>query len=138
MQKRKLKLNILDITIVAVVICAIVAVFFRDSINNIFSKPEIVLIQVQVEVEESDTAKTVLTIANTVDFESHTKVQAVVYESETKENMVTALLTCNGYKKLGRFYTENGDLLEPGMYYDAIFGDKHVSVTVKSVDILQG
>ena len=130
MQKRKFKLNILDIAIVILVICAVVALSFRDTISDMFTKPDIVALQIDVSSDGSDVAKSVLTVGNTVVFQAQTEIHAVVSESDG----VKARLNLNGYKKLGRYYTENGDPISVGDEYVIRFGDLRVDCRVEIVE----
>lgn len=131
MQKRKFKLNILDIAIVALIACIIVALSFRDTISDMFSKPDVVVLQIEISSDGSDVAKTILTSGNTVVFQAQTDIHAVVAKSDGTK----AKLNLNGYKKLGRYYTENNSQITAGEEYVIIFGDVFTNCRVETVEI---
>lgn len=136
MQKRKLKLNVLDVTIVILIICAIAALAFRETIGDLFSKPEIAVIEVTVIADRADGATDgVLSVGNTVTISSKTQLQAVVSGTDVTETEIKAVLTCNGYEKHGRFYTENGDLLDIGVRYSVRFGEATAICSLTAVEI---
>lgn len=135
MQKRKLKLNILDVTLVILVICATVALIFRDTVNDALTKPEIILLEVTVTSDKNENSEAILSVGNLVTLEANAHLQAVVSKSLPGDNSVNAVLTCNGYKKLGRYYTENGDLLSPGTEFAVSIGDVFAVCRVESAEI---
>ena len=116
MQKRKLKLNILDVVIVIAILCSVAVLVFNNTINEVFGKPEILPLTVSVSPEGDEDIMAVFVSGEsvTLEFES-TKLQAVVVSSELHENGAASVkLSLNGYKKLGRYYSENGSLILSG------------------------
>lgn len=131
MQKRKFKLNIVDVAIVVLIACAFVALFFRDTIHDMFAKPDIVALQIEISWDEDDDEAGVLTVGNIVVFRAQTEIHAVVSECDGAK----AKINLNGYKKLGRFYTENGSPISVGEGYVILYGDISVNCRALSVDI---
>ncbi len=136
MQKRKFKVNILDITIVILIICAALALVFRETINDFFTKPEIKVLELTVTAEVTDdNQKALFTLGNTVDIGVDGNVKAVVRSATIADNKVTAVIACNGYKRLGRFFAENGSPLSVGTAYKLLFGSNTVVCNIKSIDL---
>ncbi len=137
MQKRKLKLNILDVVIVVVILCSVSVLVFHDTINEVFGKPEISPLTVSVSPEGEDAKSAfVLGASVTLEFES-TKLQTVVVSSEFQENgEISVNLSLNGYKKLGRYYSENGNLILSGTACVIQAGDKEFSAILGDVEFL--
>jgi hypothetical protein len=133
MEKRKLKVNVIDIAIIVAILCSITVIVFRDVIHDAFGNPEIVELSVTVDVgealveefgfEENDTVALVLDGGNGASIS-----MTVDSFEETSLNFV-----CNGYKKLGRFYTESGELIELGSGCEFESGETSYSVTVKTI-----
>lgn len=140
MQKRKFKVNVLDVTIIIVVICAFAALFFHDTLGDIFGRPEIVELEVTVTADNSDpNAATMLATGNVVTFESVSSgnsLHAVVTSVKTEDNTVKAVLKINGYEKLGRLYTQNGDVLGEGTDYACYLGEGRLPCKVSFAGIL--
>lgn len=120
MQKRKLKFNILDLAIIVVVICSVAVLAFRDTISEIFEEPQMVTLEVTVDINGAETVRNALSSKEkTVMFEPESGEETVfemyVKEIEILPGSVTVperarvTLTCVGYSKLGRYYTENGE-----------------------------
>ena len=68
MEKRKFKINILDIVIFVVILCSVAILVFRDTVNEIFTKPEITTLEIAVFVngEENCSAVSALLDKNAV------------------------------------------------------------------------
>lgn len=136
MQQRKLRLNILDIAIFVAVICAIATLVFRDTIHEAFSDPEIVTLSVTVRVNNADESLKTEFEKKNADFSLNGRVVEVPIsktEISTVTNEASILFTCRGYKKLGRFYAENGDRLKLGNECRLTVGDKTVSCVIEEV-----
>ena len=60
MQNRKFRINILDIAIIAAVICVAAIIIFRAEISELIGSPDIATVQLQLDAEEvpAETAKT--------------------------------------------------------------------------------
>ena len=121
MQKRKFKINVLDITIVILIICAVAALLFRDTINEFFTKPNVVVVDITVTASPvTENEKAVYKVGNTVTIESDNPIQAVITKVTVNLNKVTAPVSLNGYKRFGRYYMENGSPLTAGGKYKAV------------------
>lgn len=135
MEKRKLKVNVIDIAIIVAILCSITVIVFRDVIHDAFGTPEIVELNVTVDtgemlveefgLEQDDAVVLILDSGNGASI-------SMTAES-IEENALT--LVCNGYKKLGRFYTESGELIGLGSECEYESGETSYSFTVKTVDI---
>lgn len=116
MQRRKLKLNIVDIAIVVIIICSLSVIAFRDTIGDFFGKPDIMPIEIEFSGQISDeNAKSSFAVGKTVGLTSNSGVnlQMIITGVTFDENGTATIKTSlNGYEKLGRFYAENGDLLD--------------------------
>lgn len=114
MEKRKLKINILDVAIFVVVVCAVLVLVFRDNISDTFGKTEIVSLELELTAESvSPNAGNLFKTGSAIVLEpsngSGEKLQAVVLSSEFSESgKAEIILSCNGYKKFSSYYTENG------------------------------
>ncbi len=118
MQKKKF--NILDLAICLVLICSVCLIIFRDTVSEIFEEPQMVTLEVTVEFRGEDTIKRIgETKSATVEFEPENGGGNVIVMnigemtilpgSVTVPEYAKVELTCVGYKKLGRYYTENGE-----------------------------
>lgn len=135
MEKRKLKFNILDVTIIAVLICAVVALVYRGTVKEMFEEPEVIKLEVVVSADKNNpAAETMFELYNTVYFDGNTQLQsAVVDKTEDGEKLVVTL-ECKGYKKLGKYYTEHGDLLSGVEECTVQYGDARVRCEIKTVE----
>lgn len=140
MQKRKVKLNILDIAIFAVIICSVLVLIFRDTIGEFFGKPEIAALEVHVtSVSADNNVNDLFAVGSTVTFTPQRggkQVQAVV-TSATKsfDGKAEFTLSCNGYQRLGRFYTENGEQLSQGGECSLSFGASTLDCRLQTAGI---
>lgn len=133
MEKRKLKFNVLDIAIITVIICAIAVIVFRDVIHDAFGNPEIeplsvtVAFEEEIEVPEFDSDESISVVLDNGYGET---VTANVERAEEGE----LAFVVNGYKKLGRFYTESGELISLGSECELKSGENVYKCQVKSID----
>ncbi|MBE6692891.1 MAG: hypothetical protein E7586_06190 [Ruminococcaceae bacterium] len=135
MEKRKLKLNVLDIAIIAVLICAVVALVFRGTVKEIFDKAEPVTLKVTVTADKENIATDeIFKLYNTVYIDGNTQLQCAVVSSDDNETETVVVLECKGYKKLGRFYTEHGDLLSNVPECTVQYNDMRIRCSIQSVD----
>lgn len=138
MQKRKLKLNIIDIAIVVVVLCSIAVIAFRDTIGDFFGKPDIMAIEVEFSGQMTDdAAKSSFVVGTTFGLtsDSGVNVQMIITNVDIYENGdATIKASLNGYKKLGRFYAENGDLLEFGNGFELSANGQELSCALDNVE----
>ncbi len=139
MEKRKFKLNVLDVVIFIAVVCSVVALVFRSDINAALSKPESVIITVNVTAVNDENARvyaeSIFDIGNNITFDINTQTRAVVSQTN-QENLLDATVILNGYTKLGRCYTESGDLLEIGTNCTILYGDGYLHCKVQSYEIM--
>ena len=120
MQKQKFKINILDIAIFIVIICCVAVLIFRDTINDYFGEPEITHISVTVAFENalpaaqasaSEGVEAVFKPIKNGDLKLDARISKLVVDTDLKSEIT---ISCKGYKKLGRFYTEGGELISLG------------------------
>lgn len=145
MGKSKFKFNILDVVIVMAVVCSISAVIFNDTIKEAVGKPEIADVNVCVTFTSSLPAETMLVPEGTyVVFETlsedkiklNSKVERTfAVDKDGKKESRNFIVSFKGYKKLGRYYTENGKLIEIGSDCSVMIDGKKASGTVKSVNL---
>ena len=143
MQKRKYKLNALDIAIFIVIICSVFVIMFRDSISGFLGTNEISMIDITLAIENDSASQNVLiSTGESVIFEPEAstdiKADALVKKApETNENSNTEfVITCTGYKKFGRFFTENGDRISIGS--DCKINIDETEMTCKVVTVTLG
>ena len=124
MQNRKFRINILDIAIIAAVICAAAIIFFRSEISELIGTPRISATQMQLTAEEVpvETAKTLKSgdpVRLVIEGEPE-EIPAVIaevrYSSPAGGKTVKLELTVesSGYSRFGAFYTERGTKLVYG------------------------
>ncbi|MBP5155994.1 MAG: hypothetical protein J6252_05365 [Clostridia bacterium] len=127
MQNRKFRINILDIAIIAAVICVAAIIIFRAEISELIGSPEIATVQLQLEADEvpAETAKTlksgdaVLLAVEGEQDDIPALITEVRYSSPAGNETVRMELTleAKGYSRFGTFYTERGTKL--------VYGEKH-------------
>ncbi len=140
MQKRKLKLNILDIAIVVAIICAAATFVFRDTVHEAFTEPEIVTLELTAHASNADSSliidfqyrKAEFSVNGESALSDKVLISSVVVDSEAHEAVFT--FTCSGYRKLGRYYTEDGVRLSVGDACRFTAGDKSVSCVIEGLN----
>ncbi|MBR5285602.1 MAG: hypothetical protein IKU30_01770 [Clostridia bacterium] len=146
MEKRKFKINILDIVIFVVILCSVAILVFRDTVNEIFTKPEITTLEIAVFVngEENCSAVSALLDKNAVfvpdnknDFTVNVKVvefnAASDLHTDAKKGEVKIQLS--GYKRLGRFYTEDGTRIHTDTECAIVINNGKINGTLLTVGI---
>lgn len=149
MQKRKFRLNILDVAIFVAILCSVAVLVFRDTINEVFSDPEIVMLEVTFAVDGEEAVSVVRKAKSTTvpfellsESEMELDVEIVKVEAELgsltvpKKAKVTVMFT--GYGKLGRYYTENGERIYIGEKCAVTVGDAHVEGVLVSARKIGG
>ncbi len=145
MEKRKLQINILDVAIVVVIICSIAVLVFNDTIKEAVGKPEITDINVCVAFKTDITAEqTLVPEGSDVVFQTVTGdkiklnskiARTVAVEKEGDKEIKNVVVTFKGYKKLGRFYTESGQLISIGSDCTLTLKGIKNECTVKSINL---
>ena len=141
MQKRKTKINILDIAIRLAIICSVAALIWRDTISEAFGKPEIVTLETTVVAEklrEEDTAifKNGESVIITIDSEGKTEINAKIASVKTdKSGKVTMVLTFDGYRSLGRYYNEQNQKITVKSACVAKIGALECKSTLENVKV---
>lgn len=141
MQKRKIKINILDIAILLAIICSVAALIWRDTISEAFGKPEIVTLETTVVTEklgEEDTAifKNGESVIITIDSEGKTEINAKIASVKTdKSGKVTMVLTFDGYRSLGRYYNEQNQKITVKSACVAKIGALECKSTLENVKV---
>jgi hypothetical protein len=134
MEKRKLKVNVLDIAIIVAIICSITAIVFHDVIHETIGTPEIREMTVSVSFDEG---------ADELEFSENETVSLVLNNDNGVAISATVQafsdgklsLGLKGYKKLGRFYTESGELIELGSDCELTCDETVYGCEVENVDI---
>ena len=138
MERRKLKLNVLDVTIIALLICAVVALVFRGTVKELFDKPENVKLNLVLVTDKTNPdAIEMFALHNTVYVDGNTQLQSAVIETEETETDLVVTLECKGYKKLGRFYTEHGDLLSGVSKCTVQYKETRAECAIQSVNLAE-
>lgn len=133
MEKRKAKLNILDIAIFVAIICSIAALVFRDVIHDAFGTPEITQISITVTFDDS---------IEELEFNENETVTVVLDNGDGDEVVATVKsfedgslqLIGNGYKKFGRYYSESGGLVALGSDCDLLVGEIVYNCELQNVE----
>ena len=115
MQKRKTRFNILDLAIVAAVICAVAAVIFRNDIAEAFGTPETIGVELTAEsgyitVSEAAAFRARVASAQLPDG-SELRIEEALISHPNEEGLVSLSIRCSffGYKRIGRYYDLNGE-----------------------------
>lgn len=146
MEKRKFKINILDFVIFIVILCSVAVLVFRDTVNEVFTKPETTVLEVTLFVDGEDNCALIRdSLENDAVFIVDVKTELQVNTSLEKFVVSPGSLTVpqrgeltvkiSGYKRLGRFYTENGTRLIADSECAVIIGETNVACKLISVAI---
>lgn len=138
MQKRRLKFNIIDVAILVVLVCSVCSLIFRDNIVEIFGTPEIESVEIKVCAENNGNLSESLISGAVMElhFGNNMKAQAVVSSTEVSDDgKIYVKASLNGYKRLGRFYSENGNPFEIGNEYLADFNGGKIAFVLENVGI---
>lgn len=145
MEKRKLKLNILDVAIVVVIICSLAVLVFNDTVHEAFGEPVIQDIDVTLVFGSELSAEHMLLptdseVLISLSPESGADVSALVSRIAAVEKIDgnevrTMTVRLKGYKKLGRFYTESGKLVALNGTYTVAINESSYSCNIKNVAI---
>ncbi len=139
MQKRKVKVNVLDFAIFIAILCSVAALIFHDTIDEIFEQPEITKIEISVVADSlPDDASSILVAGKSVILKMKdndgTDIETTLKSVKTdSKGDTTFTVTCSGYKKLGRYYIENGEKLNINGNYVLDFGDIKLDCVLDSV-----
>ena len=133
MQKKRFKINVLDVAIIVAVLCSLAILFFRETINEFITKPEIVTYQVNISVDGAGNVANVVPASGKVvtfdsELEDGEKIEMTITSAIAEENPVAAsnhaevVVVFKGYKRFGKYYTESGERIynhsECRFYYD--------------------
>ena len=135
MEKRKLKFNILDIAILVAIICSVAVLIFRDVIHDAFGEPEIVELAITLDLGETNIDEFGFDENEAVEIFLDEGDGATVLVSVNRIDENSLDVVCKGYKKLGRFYTENGDLISIASVCEMQKNDGKIQCEVESVEI---
>ena len=137
MQKRKFKLNILDIIIFIVILCSVALLIFRDVVDETFKKPETISFDLSVYVEGAGKVEKAAKMnGQAVLFkpmiDEETQFEINVKSVEVKENPVAASNECTvtisftGYKRFGRYYTQSGERVYENTECVFVYGETQI------------
>lgn len=147
MNKKKIRLNILDLVIVVALICTVAAIVFRTEILEIFGEPVIAPVELTLSASDVD-AETAR------GFKSGDEVSVVLAEGEEPlvavitgvritahedgENARLELtLTLDGYRRIGVFYTAGGVKLKYDDSVTVLFLEGSQAFTVSGVKLAE-
>jgi hypothetical protein len=117
---------------------------FRGSINDFLGTSEISMIDITLKVEtDSSSQSALVSTGKSVLFEPETstdiKADALVKKSpesiEDGNNETEFVITCTGYKKFGRYFTENGDRISIGSDCKITIDETEITCKVVSVTL---
>ncbi len=144
-QKQKFKVNILDVAIFIVIICCVAVLIFRDTINEFFGEPEITHISVTVsfdgtlpaeQAEASEGTNVVFKPIRSDELKLDARIRRPVTVNSSANPATSQMtITCKGYKKLGRFYTESGELIALGSECSLSFSGSEAYGRVTKVEL---
>ena len=137
MQKRTFKMNILDVVIFLVIICSVLVLIFHETITEVFEEATMVTLEVNVVIEGVENVQTTLGAMNTelafeprIDDDTAFTMKLVdsryLSGSVTVPNKIEVTLSCIGYEKLGRYYTESGQ---------RIYNNTECTLIIDGIDI---
>lgn len=146
MEKRKFKINILDFVIFVVILCSVAVLVFRDTVNEFFTKPEITTVEVTFFVNGADECavingsidKTVIFVPDIKnDFQTNATVAELKAASDLHQTVQRgeAKIRFSGYKRLGRFYAEDGTRIYTDSECAIVVGSRRIVGTTLSVEI---
>ncbi len=137
MQKRKTKLNILDIAIFAVIICTVCVLMFRDTISELIDPAEINNLEIVIKLDDPNFDMSVLKEGNPVRFDPDSSTTPVsdaqIVDVSNDSGIKTVKLICTGYQRFGLIYTENGDRIRVDSGCNLIIDNNVQASTVVSV-----
>ena len=143
MQKKKF--NVLDLAICLAVICSVCLIFFRDTVAQIFEEPVTVALEVTVDVNGSETVARLVgsetkTVVYYPDVRSDKSIEMTIIDIVAVEKPNAAperarlTLSINGYKRLGKYYTESGERIYENSDCTFSFGGMRVEGHAVSVE----
>lgn len=146
MEKRKFKINILDFVIFVVILCSVAVLVFRDTVNEVFTKPEITTLEVSVFIDGADVCALagesagkdvvfITDVKNELQCNANIKAFQAALGSLTVPQKGEVSIRLSGYKRLGRFYTEDGTRLYIDSECAIIIGDNTIVGSLVSVGI---
>lgn len=146
MEKRKFKINILDFVIFVVILCSVAVLVFRDTVNEVFTKPETTTLEITFFVEgEGECALIRESLGEETVFIPGEKSEIQVNANLTSFNAALGSLTVpqkgdvsitiNGYKRLGRYYTEDGTRIYIDSECAIFIGESRIVGSLISVGI---
>ncbi len=146
MERRKFKINILDVVIFVVILCSVAVLVFRDTVNELFTKPEVTTLEVVVFVNGADYCAAVGSSLNqdvvfNPDVKSDLQMNARITDFKAVSDLLAeaqrgeAKIKISGYKRLGRFYTEDGTRIHTDSECAILIGENRVVAKLLSVNI---
>jgi len=144
MMKRKFKINILDIAIVVAIVCSVATVMFRDTISEAFGKPEITTLEMTFAVPEDseegiDHLATTAELYLQLDSESEETVKVTLQSmKQDASGGATVTVTCMGYRRLGRFYSEDNQKIEINREYAILASDAQIYGSFSAIEVQDG
>ena len=147
MEKRKFKINILDFVIFVVILCSVAILVFRDTVNEVFIKPEATVVEITLSVDGTEQTAAIRSAMNEdVVFIPDVKKESELAARFTRFNAAPGLseapqsvevsIKVSGYKRLGRFYTEDGTRLYSDTECAVIIGDVRVVGRLLTVEVI--
>ena len=147
-QIRKFRINILDIALIAVLICVVAVLVFRGELNAIFGNPavrDIKLVLVSDDTSDENARAFRSGESATVAFgEKGEPVAALItgvrISAPADEDAATVhlelVLEIKGYRRLGVYYTEDGIKLLYGTSCSVSTGETVSEMSVENTEII--
>lgn len=146
MEKRKFKINILDFVIFVVILCSVAVLVFRDTVNEVFTTPEVTTLEVVFFIDGEDKCDIIRESLNTDvvfisdvknDIQTNAKLAhfKAALGSLTVPQKGDVSIKISGYKRLGRFYTEDGTRIRTDSECAIIIGEERIDGELLSVNI---
>jgi hypothetical protein len=129
----------LDIAIFVAILCSVALLVFSESIIGFIGTDEITMIDVTLKFENVSAQTALVSEGKSVVFEpenaTEIKSDALVKKAVNAngEESPEFVITCTGYKKFGRFFTENGDRIAVGRVSGVTIDGKTFNCVVTSV-----
>jgi hypothetical protein len=140
-------LNAIDIAIFVAIVCSVVLLLFSDNIISFIGTDEISMIDVTLKIENATSARSglvsegksvVFEPENSTEIKADALVKKPIEPSDSNEDASSEfVITCTGYKKFGRFFTENGDRIAVGRVCTATIDGETITCIVTSAKIAQ-
>ncbi len=140
-------MNAIDIAIFVAIACSVALLVFSENIMSFIGTEEISVIDVTLKIENTSSSQSALVSEgksvvfepeNSTEIKADALVKKSINPSDANEDASSEfVITCTGYKKFGRFFTENGDRIAVGRVCTVTIDGETINCIVSSVKIAQ-